>query len=125
MAATHKGLGIVYLERGAYQKALFHYGKAQEMFVAAYGDMHQKVSLIYRRIGTVYQRQGRFEEALAQYEKALEIDTAVHGSDRSELADTLDQMGIVHQKKKGITRRRYFITRRFTRCMWPSSARCT
>ena len=43
-AATLNNMAGVYFMQGDYEKALFHYGKAQEVYVAVFGDMHLQLS---------------------------------------------------------------------------------
>jgi tetratricopeptide (TPR) repeat protein len=64
------GLGIVHAELGDFENALFHFEKAQEVYVAMYGDMHPKSALAHGNIGRVYERLPRFEEAIFYHEKA-------------------------------------------------------
>ena len=44
VARTHNGLGNVREAQGDYEKALFHYEKAQEVFVATLGHVFDSIT---------------------------------------------------------------------------------
>ena len=51
MATSHLNIGVVHYNLGDFEKALFHYGKAQEVFVAVHGHDHLDVATSYNNIG--------------------------------------------------------------------------
>ena len=89
-AATHNGLGNVHESLG---KGAFHYGKAQEVFVAVYGDVHPLVADI--NIANVYQKQGMFEKS-EMHGAVLETRTRVFA--HPDVAKSHMGLGIVHER---------------------------
>jgi len=59
VASSHVGLGNVRQLQGDYEKALFHYGKAQEVHVAVFGDMHPQTAVTLNNMAIVYRQQSK------------------------------------------------------------------
>ena len=81
------GLGNVREAQGDYEKALFHYGKAQEVYVAVYGDMHHVVADTKYNTAAVFESQGKPGEARKLFLESAKIYAAVLGDDHATTVD--------------------------------------
>ena len=66
-------IGVVLEKLSNFEKALFHHGKAQEVFVAVYGWHHPEVADTLLNTGIVYHKQGKIAEAKEMYARAYKI----------------------------------------------------
>ena len=82
--AAHFIIARVEGERGAMDRAFFHYNKAVEIHPAF-------VAMMHNRVGYHLAEQGQLEEAVAQFTKALEI--------RSDYASAHNNLGVVLARK--------------------------
>ena len=99
VADTNKNIGVVHWNLADYEKALFHYGKAQEVFVALYGYEHLNVASTYCNMANVFEEQGQYEKALEYYQKDLEITSKVVGQDHPRIADTKRRIAVLVARK--------------------------
>ena len=61
MAFAYASIGEGYACKADFEKVLFHFEKALEVFLAVDGQDHSGVTLFYKNIGM---KQGKYEEAL-------------------------------------------------------------
>jgi len=99
VARTDNNLGAVHKTLGDNEKALFHFGRAQEVFVAALGHDCLDVAAAYCNMAIVFRQQGKFETALEFYQKDLEITVNILGRDCLDVAKTHNNMGLVYEQQ--------------------------
>ena len=91
-AATSYGyIGTIYECQGRYEKALVQYRKAQEVYVAVYGDMHLSVADNKYNMAPVHKIRGETEAAKKLYLECEAIYAKVHGPDHSKTSDAAEQ----------------------------------
>lgn len=61
----HNNLGMIYAEKGEYQKAIEHYKKSRQL--------QEKYPQVYYNLGNSYRELGRTDEAVKQYKKAIRV----------------------------------------------------
>ena len=54
VAGTHLNMGSVHCSLADYEKALFHFGKAQEVFVAVFGYEHPRVTTTFYNLACLH-----------------------------------------------------------------------
>ena len=62
-------MGIVYSKQGNYEQAPFHHGRAQEVFVALYGDRHPHLANTYYNMACFHAKHDT-EQCRMMLEKA-------------------------------------------------------
>ena len=60
VADTYGNMGIVYRKQGDYERALFHYQNALEIFKKSLGDSHVAVAETYGIMSIVFSAQGDY-----------------------------------------------------------------
>ncbi|MGA1840640.1 MAG: tetratricopeptide repeat protein [bacterium] len=88
-------LGILYQDRGEYEKALVQYQKSLKI-KEELGN-RAGVSISLHQIGMIHQYRGDYEEALVQYQKSLKIKEEL--GDRAGVAISLHQIGMIYQER--------------------------
>ena len=81
----------VYQQQGRFEEALFHYGKAQEVFVAVYGGVHPSVADTKFNMALVHKKRGETEAAKKLYLECEAICAKVYGPDHSKTSDAAEQ----------------------------------
>ncbi len=72
-------IGLVYDNKGEYEKALENYKKCLEIRTKVLGPESIDVATTLNNIGIVYKNKGEYDQALDNYNKCLEIRTKVLG----------------------------------------------
>ena len=70
-AGSYNNIGIVYRNKGDYDKALEYYLKAVKIREAVLGENHPSTALSYNNISWIYHLMGIYEKALPWAEKAV------------------------------------------------------
>ena len=70
---THDGLGNVHRHLVDHEKALFHFGKAQEVLVSVYGYKQPNIAKSHQGPGNVHRQLGDHEKAPFHSLKAQEL----------------------------------------------------
>lgn len=73
LATTMNDIGIVHLNTGNLEKALYSYKISLQIRESTPGAKISDIAYSYHNIGTAYQKMGQFERAKEYHEKALEI----------------------------------------------------
>ena len=84
LANIYCHIGIIYRNKGAYEKAI-------EIFNVAQGH-NDSLKEIYQQLGFCYFKTGEFEKAIEEFEKALEIDPG-SAIDYANIAANLKALG--------------------------------
>jgi tetratricopeptide (TPR) repeat protein len=74
-------IGMVYIEKGDYNKALEYYNKALNIQVSLLGNEDANIATSYKNIGAAYYRKGAFNKALEYHSKALYIREKILGKE--------------------------------------------
>ena len=72
---------------GRYEEALVQYGKAQEVYVAVYGDMHPHVAGLKRNKALVHKIRGEKDLAKQLLLECEAVYAKVYGADHSKTAE--------------------------------------
>lgn len=96
LAEAHFYLGHLYLKKGAFAEALFHYEYTLKHLNLRKNN--RNLGSIHFALGRVYQEQGQWDKALDNYEQALESQT----KNRNFIgaSHTYHQIGRVYQEQK-------------------------
>lgn len=70
-------------------EASLHAGRARDIRISSYGEVHPLVALAHRNLAVVLQRSDRQDEALVPAKEALSVSSQVHG-------DQSEQVGEAH-----------------------------
>ena len=93
LAQDSERLAKSLFEKGEYEKALIHFGKAEKLRLAVFGRMHPDVTSTRNNIAVIYEQQGKYEEALQMYQQAQEVYLAVYGEGHPDVATTRFNLG--------------------------------
>ena len=73
MAGSHLNIGVIHAKMGDFEKAPFHYRRAQEVFIAVHGHDHPDVASSKQNIGLLFKQTNRKEEAKHLFLEAAAI----------------------------------------------------
>ncbi len=91
-ASLVHNLGILYANRGEYDKALALYEESLKLFEEIGNRSGVAVSLL--QIGIIHHHRGEYDKAMTQYEESLEIEEEI--GNRSGAAKSLHGIGNIH-----------------------------
>lgn len=101
VADAHKNLGLIFLNKGEYMKALELFEKALTTFrrvFAKENDFNLRIAQIMQLIGLVKIKLGSFEEARELLEKSLKIYDKIYESDENlNVAELYDSLGFYYE----------------------------
>ncbi|MCD4840679.1 MAG: tetratricopeptide repeat protein, partial [Methanosarcinales archaeon] len=95
VSVVYNNLGLVYANKGEWDKAIEFYEKSLET-VEKVGDVHG-MAQTYNNLGMVYAKKGEWDKAIEFYEKDLKISEKV--GDVHGMAKTYNNLGLVYAKK--------------------------
>ncbi|CAF1166040.1 unnamed protein product [Adineta steineri] len=95
-APYYNQLGGVHMNQGDYEKAIWYYEQALQIFQKYLPSNHPDLATSYNNIGLVYKNMGDYSKALSFYEKALEIQQKTLPSDHPSLAISYNNIGNVY-----------------------------
>ena len=91
VADTYGNMGIVYRKQGDYERALFHYQNALEIYKKSVGDCHVSVADTKYNKALVYKRQGAIAQARRLFGEAGSIYSDAYGAAHSKTLEALRQ----------------------------------
>ncbi|CAF0832762.1 unnamed protein product [Adineta steineri] len=91
-------LGLVHMNQGDNEQAIWYYGKALEIQQKTLPSDHHDLATSYNNIGNAYDHIGEYLKALSYYEKALEIREQTLPSNHPLLANSYNNIGLVYNK---------------------------
>ncbi|CAF0843310.1 unnamed protein product [Adineta steineri] len=95
-APYYNQLGGVHMNQGDYEKAIWYYEQALQIFQKYLPSNHPDLATSYNNIGLVYKNMGDYSKALSFYEKALKIQQKTLPSNHSSLAISYNNIGNVY-----------------------------
>jgi tetratricopeptide (TPR) repeat protein len=95
LAQTCNNLGLVYANKGEWDRAIEYYEKSVKI-KKDIKDQHG-TAVTYTNMGSVYSNKGEWDRAIEYYEKTMEIFEAL--GDRHGLASTYGSFGLVYVDK--------------------------
>ena len=96
-ALYYSQLGSVKIHQDDYEKALWYYEKALEIWQKTLPPNHPLLATSYNNIGGVYRYMGKYSKALSFYEKALEIWQKTLPPNHPDLATSCSNIGGVYR----------------------------
>ena len=84
-------IGVVDEKLGRFEEALFQYGKAQEVYVAVYGDMHPDVGDTKYNMAILHKKRGESKVAKQLWLECQAIYAKVFGADHNKTAGAAQQ----------------------------------
>ena len=93
-------LGIVFYNKGEYDKALQYHRKALAIDEKTFGTADPRIADSLNNIGVILLQQGEYDKALEFLRKALAISKKALGSEHPRLADYFNNLGLVFEAKK-------------------------
>ena len=91
-ATSYNNIGLVYDEKGDYDKALEYYFKALTIREKVLGTEHPDTATSYNNIGWVYYAQGDYRKALEYYQNALATREKALGTKHPETATSYNNI---------------------------------
>ncbi|QVJ81666.1 Tetratricopeptide (TPR) repeat [Prevotella sp. khp1] len=95
-AKSYNNIGIVYFDKGEYDKALEHHLKALDIRKKVLGTEHPDTAMSYYNIASAYGCEDDFYKALEFHLKAHEINEKVLGTAHPATADFYNNVGQVY-----------------------------
>ena len=92
-------LGLAYLSKGEYEKAIGYYEKALAIQLKTLGAEHPEVGTTYNNIGSVYDSKGEYEKAIGYYEKCLAIELKKLGAEHPDVGGSYNNLGGAYHGK--------------------------
>jgi tetratricopeptide (TPR) repeat protein len=90
-----RNLGIVYSNKGNYNKAIEFYERSLDICLKTHGNQHTSTSSIYNNLGLIWRYKGYFKKANDYHIKSLEIDLKIHGDQHPSAAQCYSNLGII------------------------------
>ena len=90
-------LGIVKMQQGDYEKALWYYKKSLKIKQKTLLQNHPDLAASYNNIGGVYVHTGQYSKALSSYEKSLQIEQKTLPPSYPHLAISYNNIGEVYR----------------------------
>lgn len=72
-AASYRGLGNAYANKGDYETAIAYHQVALKMYIETLGPVQPSVGISYNDLGLAYAGKGDLESAISYYQRALDI----------------------------------------------------
>jgi len=98
MADAYLSMGIIYKNKGEYDKALEHLDKAYEIYKIIYRENHIAIAWYYNNRGIVYDLKGEYKKALKDKKKSLEIKKEIYKGEHPDIALTLQNIGVTYDR---------------------------
>jgi len=92
-ASSYNNIGMVYMRKGEYNKALGYHFKALETREKILGTKHPSTAASYNNIGEVYDAQDDISKALEYHFKALAVREKSLGTEHSDTAESYLNIG--------------------------------
>ena len=92
-------LGILFLRKGDYDKALDHVRNARNVYEKAFGRDHLHIATSLNHLGGVFLLRGDFDKALEHHRQALAIREKELGPEHPYVAYSLNNIGDVLQEQ--------------------------
>ena len=91
ITTSHLNISTVHGKLGDLEKALFHFLKAQEVYVAVHGHDHPSVADSKYNMALLHKRRNETERARQLFLECEQIYAKVYGPDHSETKDAAQQ----------------------------------
>jgi tetratricopeptide (TPR) repeat protein len=92
-------LGVAYIYKGNYNKAIEHLDKALQYRINISGEEHPNVATIYSVLGEAYYYKGDDNKAFKHLNKSLKINLKNLGSEHADVADNYNSLGVAYRRK--------------------------
>ena len=99
IATSYNNIGVIYSDKGDYDKALEYHLKAMEIRESVLGANHPDTAMSYNNIGNVYFYKGDYDKALEYYLKAVKIKESVLGVNHPYTATSYNNIGEIYSDK--------------------------
>ena len=93
-AISYNNIGVVYINRGDYDKALEYFKQALEIREKSIGKADS-----YNNIGIVYNNRGNYDKALEYLKQALDIYEKVLGKEHPDTAASYGNIGTIYANR--------------------------
>lgn len=93
MASTYNNIGVVWDNKGDYDKALEYYQQSLDIELKTLGEWHPDVVTSYNNMGLVWQNKGEYDKALEYYQKSLDIFLRTLGVEHPDVAISYSRIG--------------------------------
>jgi tetratricopeptide (TPR) repeat protein/tRNA A-37 threonylcarbamoyl transferase component Bud32 len=94
-ASVELTAGFAHHQHGDFARAIEHYDRALQIRVAAFGEHHPSVAIVYQHIGKAEYAREAAEASRAAFERTLEINRACLGEDHPAVANALEGLGVL------------------------------
>jgi len=99
VADSYNNIGVVWKNKGEYDKALDFYQKSLEIKLKTLGGEHPSVADSYNNIGLVWDIKGEYDKALDFQQNCLAIRLKTLGGEHPSVADSYNDIGVAWKNK--------------------------
>lgn len=92
-------LGLVYSDKGEYDRAIEYQQKALEIFLKTTGRNHPDTADSYNNLGNAYKNKGLYDRAIVCLQTALEIRLETLGPNHPDTAASYNNLGNAYKNK--------------------------
>ena len=97
---TNNFLGIVFMDKGEYDKAIDHYEKGLEII----GKKHSFSKNIYSNLGTAWRHKSEYDKSIKFSHKALELALKINGKYHDTTSTIYNNIGVVYSDMANYTK---------------------
>ena len=95
---AYNNLGMVWRNKGEYDKAIEYYEKSLAIKLKVHGDQHPSMGTVYNNLGSVWSDKGEYDKAIEYYEKSLAINLKVRGKEHPEVTKLMFRTAQCYQE---------------------------
>ena len=95
-ADCYENLGVSYIAKGEYQKAIELYEKALKINIEKSGAVTKKTSLLYTRLGEANNLLAKYDNAIGFIEKAMQLNQEVFKGESEFDANNYNELGVAN-----------------------------
>lgn len=95
-ADCYAAIGLVYQNKGDYDKAIECGDRSLEIRLKVLGPDHPDTASSFNNIGLVYNLKGDYEKAFEYFERCLAIRLKIFGTDHEDTATSYNNIGLVY-----------------------------
>ncbi|ETO12802.1 hypothetical protein RFI_24575 [Reticulomyxa filosa] len=100
VANSYNNLGLVYEDKGQYNKAIESYERSIKIILDVFGNNHAWSINVYNNLGDSYDKKRYYRKAIEYYTKALEIRLNILGTNHGDVALSYNNVGYAYNEAR-------------------------